>query len=60
LKLSRIDYALGEMTVFGKGSKECKVPVGLQAKKALLQYLSKERPDPANPQSWKCLWVEYV
>lgn len=42
LKLSRIDFATGEMTVFGKGSKERKAPVGLQAKKALLQYLSNE------------------
>jgi site-specific recombinase XerD len=50
LKLSRIDFTIGEMTVFGKGSKERKVPIGLQAKKALLEYLSKERPDPINPQ----------
>jgi site-specific recombinase XerD len=50
LKFSRIDFPVGEMTVFGKGSKERKVPVGLQAKKALLQYLSQERPDPGNPQ----------
>lgn len=50
LKLSRIDFTVGEMTVFGKGSKERKVPIGLQAKKALLEYLSKERPDPLNPQ----------
>jgi site-specific recombinase XerD len=50
LKLSRIDFAVGEMTIFGKGSKERKVPLGLQAKKALLDYLAKERPDPANPQ----------
>lgn len=35
LKLSRVDFAVGEMTVFGKGSKERKVPIGLQAKKAL-------------------------
>ena len=50
LKLSRIDFAVGEMTIFGKGSKERRVPLGLQAKKALLDYLAKERPDPANPQ----------
>jgi site-specific recombinase XerD len=49
LKLSRIDFTVGEMTVFGKGSKERKVPIGLQAKKALLEYLSNERPEPINP-----------
>ncbi len=48
LKLSRIDFTIGEMTVFGKGSKERKVPIGLQAKKALLEYLSRERPDPTS------------
>jgi site-specific recombinase XerD len=50
LKLSRIDFTSGEMTILGKGSKERKVPFGSQAKKALLDYLSKERPDPVNPQ----------
>ena len=50
LKLTRIDLTVGEMTVFGKGSKERKVPIGLQAKKALIEYLSKERPNPKNPQ----------
>jgi site-specific recombinase XerD len=34
LKLSKIDFTIGEMTVFGKGSKERKVPIGTQAKKA--------------------------
>jgi site-specific recombinase XerD len=38
------------MTIFGKGSKERKVPIGLQAKKALLDYIRKARPDPANQQ----------
>jgi site-specific recombinase XerD len=39
LNLSRIDFTVGEMTVFGKGGKERKVPIGLQAKKALLEYI---------------------
>lgn len=50
LKISRIDFTVGEMTVFGKGSKERKAPIGFQAKKALLEYMTKERPDPLNPQ----------
>ena len=50
LKISKVDFALGEMSVFGKGSKERKVPIGTQAKKALLDYLSTERSDPVNPQ----------
>ena len=50
LQLSKVDMVLGEMTIFGKGAKERKVPVGFQAKKALLDYLSKERPEPINPQ----------
>jgi site-specific recombinase XerD len=57
LKLSRIDFAIGEMTILGKGSKERKVPLGLQAKKALLDYLAKERPDPANPQDEDCVYL---
>jgi site-specific recombinase XerD len=50
LKLSRIDFAIGEMTVLGKGNKERIVPIGLQAKKALVDYIAKERPDPTSPQ----------
>lgn len=44
LKLSRVDFAIGEMTITGKGNKERKVPIGLQAKKALLDYITVERP----------------
>ena len=50
IRLSRVDFAIGEMTIFGKGSKERKVPIGTQAKKALINYLTKERPEPVNPQ----------
>jgi site-specific recombinase XerD len=50
LRLSRIDFAVGEMTILGKGNKERKVPIGLQAKKALLDYITVERPEPVNPQ----------
>jgi site-specific recombinase XerD len=50
LKLSCVDLPLGEMTVIGKGNKERKVPMGSQAKKAMIDYLSKERPKPQNPR----------
>ena len=50
LRLSKIDFAVGEMTILGKGSKDRKVPIGSQAKKALIDYLSKERSEPVNPQ----------
>ena len=49
LRLSKIDFAIGEMTILGKGNKERKVPVGSQTKRALIEYLSKERPEPENP-----------
>jgi site-specific recombinase XerD len=51
LRLSRVDFSIGEMTVVGKGNKERIVPIGLQAKKALLEYITKERTDPVNPQN---------
>jgi site-specific recombinase XerD len=50
LRISKINFTIGEMTVFGKGSKERKVPIGLQAKKSLIEYIAKERPEPRNPQ----------
>jgi site-specific recombinase XerD len=50
VRFSRVDFAIGEMTIFGKGSKERKVPIGAQAKKAVIDYVAKERPEPSNPQ----------
>jgi site-specific recombinase XerD len=60
LKLSKINFAIGEMTVFGKGSKERKVPIGSQAKKALIDYITQQRPEPVNPQheDWAFLSVD--
>lgn len=50
LRLSQVDFAIGEMTIFGKGSKERKVPIGTKAKKALIDYVTKARSEPVNPQ----------
>jgi len=57
LKQSKIDFVMGELTVVGKGNKERKVLVGSQAKKALIDYLTKERPDPENPRDADCVYL---
>ena len=35
LRLSRVDFTIGEMTIFGKGSKERKVPIGTASQKGI-------------------------
>jgi len=50
LQVSKIDFATGEMTIFGKGSKDRRVPIGTQAKKALVDYITRERGEAANPK----------
>jgi len=57
LKLSKVDFTIGEMTVFGKGSKERKVPIGTNSKKALIEYLTRERPEPVNPHDEDYLFL---
>jgi site-specific recombinase XerD len=57
LKLSRVDFIIGEMTIIGKGNKERKVPIGLQAKKALLDYINVERPEPLNLRDEDCVFL---
>jgi site-specific recombinase XerD len=57
LKQSRIDFVMGELTVLGKGNKERKVPIGSQARKALIDYLTKERPEPENPCDADCVYL---
>jgi site-specific recombinase XerD len=49
LRISKIDLAMGEMNILGKGNKERKVPFGSQAKKAMIEYMAKHRPEPENP-----------
>lgn len=38
------------MTILGIDSKERKVPIGTPAKKAIIDYITKERTEPINPQ----------
>ena len=57
LKLSKVDFAIGEMTVFGKGSKERKVPIGTKSKKALIDYITRGRPEPVNPKDEDYLFL---
>jgi site-specific recombinase XerD len=57
LKLSKVDLAGGEMVIFGKGSKERRVPIGSQAKKALIDYMAHERGEAANPNDEDILFL---
>lgn len=45
LNLRDVDYSLGQVTVFGKGSRERIVPLGSEAISALGLYLQHARPD---------------
>ena len=49
LKLGDVDFGVGQFKVFGKGAKERLVPLGQTAKKALIRYVERARPDPVNP-----------
>jgi site-specific recombinase XerD len=49
LKVEDINFSVGEARVVGKGNKERIVPVGLQAKRARINYIEKERPEPTSP-----------
>ncbi len=57
LRVSKVDFAGGEMVVFGKGSKERRVPIGSQAKKALVDYITRERGEAANPNDEDLLFL---
>lgn len=49
LRAPDIDFAVGELKVLGKGSKERTVPVGLTTRRAMLRYQDQFRPEPALP-----------
>lgn len=44
LALSRIDLEMGCVIVMGKGSKERVVPMGIPASKAVMEYMTRDRP----------------
>ncbi|MBN1887194.1 MAG: tyrosine-type recombinase/integrase [Thermoflexales bacterium] len=50
LKISDVDFAAGQLKVFGKGGKERIVPMGLTVRRAVIRYLEHFRPQPVNPQ----------
>ena len=53
LKISDIDFAVGQFKVLGKGAKERIVPMGMTARRAVIRYLEHFRPQPVNPQESK-------
>jgi site-specific recombinase XerD len=49
LRISQIDFAVGQFKVFGKGAKERIVPMGVAARRAVIRYKDHFRPQPVNP-----------
>ncbi len=49
LKISDIDFSLGQFKVFGKGAKERLVPMGYATRRAILRYRDTARPQLVNP-----------
>lgn len=50
LKLDHVDFTLGQLKVFGKGAKERIVPMGLNARRAVLRYKEHARPAAVSAQ----------
>ncbi|MCC6192613.1 MAG: tyrosine-type recombinase/integrase [Anaerolineales bacterium] len=46
LELGHVDFAAGQLKVFGKGAKERIVPMGVAARRALVRYCEHARPQP--------------
>ncbi len=57
LKLNDVNFELGFVVVYGKGSKERIVPMGDKAKNKLLQYLKDSRPALLKSREAKALFV---
>ena len=49
LKISDIDFVVGQFRVLGKGAKERLVPMGLTARRAVIRYKEHVRPQPVRP-----------
>ena len=56
LRISQIDWAGGQFKVFGKGSKERIVPMGIAARRAVMRYKDHYRSEPVNPNE-ACLFL---
>ncbi|HHH81357.1 MAG TPA: hypothetical protein ENL35_00005 [Chloroflexi bacterium] len=50
LKMQDFDAGLGECKVFGKGAEERIVPIGYAAKRSVIRYIERFRPEPLNPR----------
>lgn len=57
LKLNDVNFELGFVVVYGKGSKERIVPMGDKARQKLLEYLGTSRPAMLKAREAKALFV---
>ena len=57
LELNSVNFELGYLIVYGKGSKERLVPTGEKARTALKDYLARSRPNILKTRSSPCLFV---
>ncbi|MCI0481698.1 MAG: tyrosine-type recombinase/integrase, partial [Candidatus Dadabacteria bacterium] len=57
LKLNDVNFELGFVVVYGKGSKERIVPMGDKARQKLLEYLGTSRPAMLKSREAKALFV---
>ncbi len=57
LKLNDVNFELGFVVVYGKGSKERVVPIGDKAREKLLSYLRDSRPALLKGREAKALFV---
>ncbi|MGB7292112.1 MAG: site-specific tyrosine recombinase XerD [Thermodesulfobacteriota bacterium] len=57
LELNSVNFELGYLIVYGKGSKERLVPTGEKARTALKDYLALSRPNILKTRSSPCLFV---